>query len=49
MQSQFDLWKASRARRSRVSRLQMRTAELFVKVEYEPSYDYKAERRKRGA
>jgi antitoxin HigA-1 len=49
MQSQFDLWKASRARRSRVSRLQMRAAELFGKVEYEASYDYKAERRKRGA
>lgn len=48
MQMQFDLWKASSpARRRRMA--QMRVMELAGRVDYDPAYDSKAERRrKRG-
>ncbi len=48
MRMQFDLWKASSpARRRRMS--QMRVFELAGQIDYDPPYNYKAERRrKRG-
>jgi addiction module HigA family antidote len=45
LQTQFDLWNASRARREKVPQL----TGLFGKIKYDPAYDYKVQRRrKRG-
>lgn len=46
MQVQFDLWKASSpARRRKMA--QRRVMELAGAIEYDPIYDYKAERRQK--